>query len=170
MMKINLVSDPVSRSVIAILILLLLIALSSFAFAHGKKAHNPDGKKSEHMQAMMAAKKDIPEEYRIMDRTPLMPTDDSLQQGEKFYLQNCSVCHGEKGDGKGPAASAMKTQPANFLETKHSAIYGPGEKYWIIANGIKKTGMPAFTQFAPTQRWSLVNYIYRLQKDSAETQ
>jgi hypothetical protein len=37
------------------------------------------------------------------------------------------------------AAYVLKTPPANFLDHKHSAIYGPGEKYWIIGNG---TGKP----------------------------
>lgn len=60
----------------------------------------------------------------------------------------------------------MKTPPANFLEKKHSAIYGPGEKYWIIGNGTGKTGMPAFSQLTPVQRWHLVNYIIHLQEEN----
>ena len=150
----------------ASLTLALLVAMSSSAFANGK-THKPKGGMSEHMQAMMAVKQEIPAEYRIMNRTPVRPDEDSLQQGQKLYLKNCSVCHGEKGDGKGPAAKVMKTRPANFLEKKHSAIYGPGEKYWLIGNGTKKTGMPAFTHFTPAQRWHLVNHILQLQKEGS---
>lgn len=127
----------------------------------------PEKEMSEHMDAMMAVKEEIPEEYRMMNRTPIIPDDESLQQGEKLFRQNCSVCHGEKGDGKGPAAGAMKTPPANFLEKKHSAMYGPGEKYWIIGNGTKKTGMPAFEQLVPAQRWHLVNHILQLQQEGS---
>jgi mono/diheme cytochrome c family protein len=117
------------------------------------------------MQSMLAVKEGVPEEYRIMERTPVIPDDESLQQGEKLFLQNCGVCHGEKGDGKGPAAAALKPPPANFLEKKHSAIYGPGEKYWIIDKGTGKTGMPAFPQLTPVDRWHLVNYILHLQQE-----
>ena len=141
----------------------LLIALNASAQAHGK-THQPETKMSEHMQAMMAVKEAIPEEYRIMQRTPILPSEASIQQGQKLFLQNCSICHGEQGDGKGPAAAAMPTPPANFLERKHSAMYGPGEKYWIIGNGSGKTGMPAFSMLSPLQRWQLVNYIFSLQE------
>ncbi len=147
---------------LAILILLLVISTSPL-LANGKGHHQSDEGTSEHMQSMMATKKRVPEEYRIMERTPVVPSEKSLQQGRKLFLQNCSVCHGEKGNGKGPAAAALKTPPANFLDKKHSAIYGPGEKYWIIGNGTGKTGMPAFSQFTPVNRWDLVNFILQLQ-------
>jgi len=147
---------------LAILLLLFVISTSP-PLASGKDNHLPDGGTSEHMQSMMATKNRVPEEYRIMERTPILPSKQSLQQGRKLFLQNCSVCHGEKGDGKGPDAAALKTPPANFLDKKHSAIYGPGEKYWIIGNGTGKTGMPAFSQFTPIDRWHLVNFILQLQ-------
>ncbi len=142
---------------------LVLIVTSTFVLANGK-GHHPEKKMSEHMQSMMAAKEGVPEEYQIMERTPVLPDEDSLQLGSKLFLQNCSVCHGEKGNGKGPAAAALKTPPANFLDIKHSATYGPGDKYWIIGNGTGSTGMPAFTQFTPVQRWNLVNHILQLQQ------
>lgn len=140
----------------------LFTGLNTSALAHGK-THPAETKMSEHMRAMMEVKEAIPEEYRIMQRTPILPSAESLQQGQKLFFQNCSVCHGEQGDGKGPAAAALKTPPANFLEKMHSAMYGPGEKYWIIGNGSGKTGMPAFSQLTPLQRWQLVNYILSLQ-------
>lgn len=140
----------------------LLIALNTSALAHGK-TQQPETPMSEHRQAMLEVKEGIPDEYRIMQRTPILPSEESLQQGQKLFLQNCSVCHGERGDGKGPAAATLKTPPANFLEKMHSAMYGPGEKYWIIGNGSGETGMPAFSQLAPLQRWQLVNYILSIQ-------
>jgi len=146
---------------LAILLLLLVISASPL-LANGEGHHQPDEGTSEHMRSMMDTKKRVPDEYRIMERTPIPPSKKSLQQGRKLFLQNCSVCHGEKGNGKGPAA-ALKTPPANFLDKKHSAIYSPGEKYWIIGNGTGKTGMPAFSQFTPIDRWHLVNFILQLQ-------
>jgi len=151
---------------ISFVVLLLFIAMSSSALAHEDTLH-PAGQMSAHMQSMLAVKKKIPEEYRIMERTPIFPAEESLRQGEKLFLQNCSVCHGEKGDGKGPAAAALKPPPANFLERKHSAIYGPGEKYWIIDKGTGETGMPAFPQLTPVDRWHLVNHILHLQQESS---
>ena len=160
----SITSDRLFEILLLLSILLFLLVIStSPLLANGKGQHHPDEGTSKHVQSMMAVKDGIPEEYRIMERTPIVPSEESLQQGSKLFLQNCSACHGEKGDGKGPAAAALKTSPANFLDKKHSAIYGPGEKYWIIGNGTGKTRMPAFSQFTPVDRWHLVNFILQLQ-------
>jgi len=142
-----------------------LLAAAGSAMAHGKEDHAAKAKMDKHMQAMMAAKEQVPEDYRIMERTPIIPDAESLARGAELYSENCAVCHGDKGDGKGPAASALPTPPANFLDTHHSSMYNPGEKFWIIKNGSGETGMPAFTNLSPADRWHLVNHILSLQQD-----
>lgn len=131
------------------------------AWSHGEK-HQEKG--NAHMQTMMQVKERIPEEYRIMDRTPVSPTPESIARGQELYARNCAVCHGKDGKGDGPAAAVMNPTPANFLDLGHSAIYGPGEKYWLIGNGSGETGMPAFEKLEPAKRWDLVNFILSLQE------
>lgn len=145
--------------------LLTLIVAEGSALAHGKEEHPEKPNMDRHMQAMMAVKEKVPEEYRIMERTPVTPDEQSLARGKELFGQNCIVCHGENGDGKGPAAAALPTPPANFLDTHHSSMYNPGEKYWIISNGSGTTGMPAFPDLSPANRWHLINYILSLQLD-----
>lgn len=142
-----------------------VIVVGGSASAHGKEEHPGKAKMDQHMQAMMAAKEKVPEEYRIMERTPIIPDEQSLARGKELFGQNCSVCHGEKGDGKGPAAATLPTPPANFLDTRHSSMYNPGEKYWIIGNGSGPTGMPAFPNLSPADRWHLINHILSLQQN-----
>jgi cytochrome c553 len=151
----------------SITMLLILSVMGQVVFAHGKEKHPADKGMSDHMKEMYALRDKIPEEYRIMERTPIVPDEESLQQGQKLFEQSCVVCHGKAGDGKGPVAAAMSTPPANFLDKKHSAIYGPGEKYLIIGNGSGKTGMPEFRQIDSIDRWHLVNYILHLQQEGA---
>ncbi|NIQ96369.1 MAG: cytochrome c [Desulfuromonadales bacterium] len=98
-----------------------------------------------------------------MERTPIVPDEESLARGRTLYMQQCASCHGKKGRGDGPAARALKTPPANFLDLEHSNIYGPGAKYWIIGHGTGETGMPAFAQIALKDRWHLVNFLLDLQ-------
>jgi hypothetical protein len=38
----------------------------------------------------------------------------ALQRGRKTFHQSCAVCHGERGDGKGPAAPALSPRPINL--------------------------------------------------------
>ena len=146
--------------------LLLLVISATPVLATGSRDHHHDKEMSGHMQSMMAVKESIPGEYQIMERTPILPSEESLQQGRELFLRNCSTCHGEDGDGKGPAAAALETPPANFLDKKHSAIYGPGEKFWIIGHGTETTGMPTFSHLKPIDRWHLVNHIIQLQLET----
>ena len=41
---------------------------------------------------------------------------DVLNEGHVAYLQYCRACHGEKGDGRGPAAEGFRPPPRNFTQ------------------------------------------------------
>ncbi len=150
---------------IALIMLCLFVVAVGSASAHGEKKHPEKKAVDQHMQAMMAVKEKVPADYRVMERTPIIPDAKSLARGKELFEQNCVVCHGDKGDGKGPAAASLSTPPANFLDTAHSGMYNPGEKYWIIGNGTGATGMPPFPRLGPTERWNLVNHILSLQQN-----
>jgi cytochrome c1 len=119
----------------------------------------------DHMAAMERQKERVPEEYRIMNRTPVTPHRSSLLSGRDLFVRHCARCHGEQGLGDGTAAASLKTPPTSFRDLGHSDFLGPGEKYWTIRNGFPEAGMPDFAGvITPTDRWHLVNYIFALQK------
>jgi mono/diheme cytochrome c family protein len=161
------------RKVLSIF-LAISLAWGVSALGHEKADHEPPGHDAHHdvhLQAMMREKERIPAEFRIMDRTPVTPTATSLARGKMLYEKHCSVCHGEEGRGDGPAAAALEPRPASFLDLEHSNFYSPGEKYWIIGNGTKETGMPGFGHLlAPNERWDLVNHILSLQEKASGKQ
>ena len=70
---------------------LLIFAASGPVLADGKKQHQAATSMSDHMQAMQDLKQAIPEEYRIMQRTPIIPDEVSLLRGETQFQQNCVV-------------------------------------------------------------------------------
>jgi mono/diheme cytochrome c family protein len=39
-----------------------------------------------------------------------------LNEGRVSYLQYCRACHGDKGDGRGPAAEGLRPPPRNFTQ------------------------------------------------------
>jgi mono/diheme cytochrome c family protein len=48
-----------------------------------------------------------------------------VASGKKTYLEYCASCHGEDGKGMGPAASALKTPPADLttLAKRHAGKF-----------------------------------------------
>ncbi len=41
---------------------------------------------------------------------------DVLNEGRVAYMQYCRACHGDKGDGRGPAAMGFRPPPRNFTQ------------------------------------------------------
>ncbi|MCK9275441.1 MAG: c-type cytochrome [Syntrophales bacterium] len=54
--------------------------------------------------------------------------------GQTLYEDNCLICHGDKGNGKGPAAAAMDTQPRDFTNSEFWQQNNVNEK---ISDAIK---------------------------------
>lgn len=60
----------------------------------------------------------------------------SPASGQDMFKAYCAVCHGTDGKGNGPAAQALKTQPADLttLAARNSGKY-PGLKVSAIIRG-----------------------------------
>ena len=54
----------------------------------------------------------------------------------------CVVCHGAPGKEPSYIRQGLRPEPPNLAES--SKRWGGAELFWIIKNGIKMTGMPAF--------------------------
>jgi mono/diheme cytochrome c family protein len=50
----------------------------------------------------------------MVKKTPIKQT--SAASGKEMYGQYCAPCHGTDGKGAGPAASSMKTMPADLTQ------------------------------------------------------
>jgi len=81
----------------------------------------------------------------------------SIKSGEALYKVQCLMCHGAKGNGKGPAGSYLTPNPANFtLEAVQAQ--SDGALFWKMTNG--NSPMAAYKDIlTEKQRWDLVNYI-----------
>jgi len=93
---------------------------------------------------------------------PPKKTPELLNQGKKLYEQNCSPCHGVKGDGKGPASAALKPAPSDFAEplNKWPNTKGKSEKIFeVISKGIPNSAMVKWDQFPERERWGLVYFV-----------
>lgn len=41
-----------------------------------------------------------------------------LEKGKALYTERCLLCHGPKGDGKGPGSIALNPKPADYTKKK----------------------------------------------------
>ncbi len=67
-------------------------------------------------------------------KTPVSPT--SAASGHEMFKTYCSPCHGLEGKGNGPAAAALKKQPANLTElSAHNGGKFPELKVFATIKG-----------------------------------
>ncbi|MDP3151522.1 MAG: cytochrome c [Archangium sp.] len=56
-------------------------------------------------------------------------------KGEAHYKTLCISCHGEKGDGNGPAGAAMNPKPGNFTDPANAERITGEWVYKMVKNG-----------------------------------
>lgn len=82
----------------------------------------------------------------------------SINVGRLLYVQNCVACHGEGGQGNGPAAASLAVAPADL--TTHLFVHTEGDLFWFISNGMDDGAMPSFANsLDETQIWALINFL-----------
>jgi len=76
---------------------------------------------------------------------------EALNHGYEQYMLNCYACHGEDGDGKGPAAPYLRPQPRDFRTGvfKFGGVRNPGMPHTkdlvdLVKRGITGTAMLAW--------------------------
>src|ERR1035437_10013227 len=95
-------------------------------------------------------------------KNPLKDNVKSADEGKKLYIQNCGVCHGDKGRGDGIAAAGLNPKPADHTSEKVQK-QSDGAIFWKMTTG--RPPMASYAQtFNVTQRWELVNFIRTLKK------
>ena len=85
--------------------------------------------------------------------------------GKMVYERKCAGCHGDKGDGKGPAGELLRPAPRDFTsgiyKIRSTANKVPTDKdiFDVITHGMPGTSMPAWKVLPEKDRWNLVAYL-----------
>jgi hypothetical protein len=153
------------RPILLGFIVLLVAAMISFGLwirsAHGFSAReNPT--RLEEAIASTARRFAMPAAARQMSN-PMIATPELLQEASRHFADHCASCHGNDGSGSTeigrnlfPRAPDMRQQPTQSLSD--------GELYYVIHNGIRMSGMPAWGPEAghDHESWALVHFIRHL--------
>jgi cytochrome c oxidase cbb3-type subunit 2 len=89
-----------------------------------------------------------------------------IAQGQALYAARCAVCHGDAGDGKGPAGAALLLKPPDFRDKAGVAEMRDNYWFWRISEGgaiepfkSKGSAMPVWKeQLSVEERWALMAY------------
>ena len=104
------------------------------------------------------------------DKNPFAGSPEALRAGLAHYKENCVMCHGAPGVEESEAGMGLNP-PAPDLTLPAVQKLSDGELYWIVVNGIRMTGMPAFSlTHKPEEIWHMVAFVRHLPEITAEEQ
>jgi cytochrome c oxidase cbb3-type subunit I/II len=82
----------------------------------------------------------------VLNSPPIAGTMDDFESGKALFTLYCAQCHGDSGQGDGPASSKVSggyivPEPANFTESGSDfQLYG--RYVWKVREGVETTNMP----------------------------
>ena len=86
-----------------------------------------------------------------------------LAKGDKLFKQHCTSCHGNGGQGDGPAVATLNPKPRNFTQSeKWTRGYRITDIFTTLAMGVKGTAMAPFDFIMPADRMALAHYVRSL--------
>ncbi len=86
-------------------------------------------------------------------------TEDGVTEGKLRYGVECAACHGMDGRGLTDNGRWMYPRAADLTSTTVQK-YSDQQLFWIVKNGIRLSGMPAFGQVESDERiWRIVQYV-----------
>jgi mono/diheme cytochrome c family protein len=95
-------------------------------------------------------------------QNPLPETDEVVSQGQEVFLGSCAQCHGADARGDTNVGRNMYP-PAMDLTSAHVQHWSDAELFWIIQNGVRLTGMPAWkASISDDDTWKLARFIHKL--------
>jgi cytochrome c553 len=99
--------------------------------------------------------------HAISIEVPRLDNADLVALGAAHFHSGCAYCHGAPGIPISPIAQAMLPPPPDLASDMRP--WRDRELFWIIKNGIKYTGMPAWSvQQRDDEVWALTAFLRRL--------
>ncbi len=99
---------------------------------------------------------------------PLARSPEAVAAGLALFRTHCVACHGAPGVDPTEGGASLNP-PAPGLTLARVQARSDGELKWIVSNGIRMTGMPAFgASRSEEEVWQLVAALRRLPRLSPD--
>jgi mono/diheme cytochrome c family protein len=91
---------------------------------------------------------------------PDLNDSSKITLGFRHYEEMCVICHLAPGVKESEIGMGLYPEPPEFTEKKNLPDARGG--FWIVQNGIKMTGMPAFsTTHKDEEIWAIVAFVVK---------
>jgi mono/diheme cytochrome c family protein len=107
----------------------------------------------------------IPRTARSL-RNPVAWTPEAAHDGMAHFADHCAVCHANDGSGDTEMGRGLYPRAPDMRRAATQSL-SDGELFYIIENGVRLTGMPAWgarTEESEAASWRLVHFIRHLPK------
>jgi mono/diheme cytochrome c family protein len=96
---------------------------------------------------------------------PVPASAESVKAGMEHYADHCATCHGNDGSGDTEMGRHLYPRVPDMRKPETQNL-SDGELFYIIENGVRMTGMPAWggTHAGGEASWKLVDFIRHLPK------
>jgi mono/diheme cytochrome c family protein len=156
-----------------LILLLVVVAIGLAIAAAASLLHNGLSARAKptQMEAMLARSARhmaIPSNARAT-RNPVPTSAENLRDARMHFADHCATCHANDGGGDTMIGQGLYPKPPD-LRLPETQKLSDGELFWIIENGVRFTGMPAFGGHHGTQEdsWKLVLFIRHLPQLAAD--
>lgn len=96
----------------------------------------------------------------IRETMMLAVATEDAAEGRRIYAENCSVCHGDDGQGARWTLTNLKPAPRNFTLPHTAEQLSRDYMLQVVSFGKADTAMPGFsTQLSPPQIAAVVTYV-----------
>ena len=157
---------PGTLLLVIFLVVLGLIAAAAVAILHDGLSARATPSALETAIARTARKMAAPSGAHNSNN-PVPDSPEVQRQARLHFADHCAVCHGNDGSGATMLGHGLYPKPPD-LRADQTQKLSDGDIFWIIQNGVRLTGMPAFGGAGSEHdhdvedSWKLVRFIRHL--------
>jgi len=150
--------------IIVVVVLLGLGVAVAASFLHDGLSPRAPPWKLETMAARKMRRLAMPANARLA-QNPVLASAEELRDARLHFADHCAICHANDGSGNSVIGNGLYPKPPD-LRLPETQNLTDGELFWIIENGVRFTGMPAFSNGGEhggtLDSWRLVHFIRHL--------
>ena len=145
----------------------LALAGMALALLWGGISARPEPTRIEVSTARALRRAATPAEARGM-KNPQPSTPQILAEARAHFADHCASCHANDGSGRTPLGQGLSPRAPDMRLAATQGLTD-GELFYIIENGVRLTGMPAWGAAGrQADSWKLVHFIRHLPSLTAE--